>query len=257
MMNKNFILICYTAISCILSFSIMSCIKTSTDSIAKPEIKTQTRIKRKLLFDYIKDTIPRMIFKYQYDNEMKLEKIDHYFGSNPDRSIVYESFEYSTDKLIVRKLTYDYVDTVTGWKIADSTSYTYKEKILISEKTYFPLSSDYIYYKYEYKNSQLIKTTKFNNQVFEYYISYEYFNNNCIKERMFTDSLGKDLYDFTNHQYENNMLIKSEIYLSNNYKIQEIFYTYDEVEKLIIEESKKVDLTIVKPLNYVARYEYY
>ena len=77
-------------LSLISIFSLLSCKK---DTSGQPEINFEAKIKKKLFYNYIEDTIPRRIHEYQYDNEMKLERIYHYFGSCPDTAYGYELFE--------------------------------------------------------------------------------------------------------------------------------------------------------------------
>jgi len=247
-------------LSLIFVFSLLSCDEYTP---SQPEENSEAKIKRKLFYDYIEDTIPLRILEYKYDNEMKLERIYHcpgscYPESCIDRALVYELFEYNKDNEMVNKYTYYYANDSLGWLLSDSTHYSYENGNIILEETfYFTIYSDHICYKYKYENSHLIKKYKYYNQQLQNYTIYDYSGGLCVKETMFKDSLGINLYEYTIHHYENGILIKSEKFDNKNNKIQLITYTYDDKGNLTIEESKQLDLSIVKQLFYVIRYEYY
>ena len=241
-------------LSSILIFPFLSCQKENNDTTDKLENK----IKRKLHYNFIEDKAPLWVSEYQYDNEANLEKIYYYSGSYPDKAYEYELFEYNSNNKTMNKLTYHYANDSIGWILHDSTYYSYKNGMLINEETYYiTTSSDHIFYKYKYENSKLIKKYKYYNQQLENYTIYDYSGGFCVKETMFKDSLCINLYDYTIHHYENDILTKSEIFSNNNKKNQIITYTYDDKGNLSIEESRQVDFSIVKPLFYVIRYEYY
>jgi len=239
----------------IMIFSMIACEDGKESQLNK---HSEAKIKRKLIYGSIADTIPLAIHEYQYDNEMKLEKIWYCSRNCTDMPYKYELFKYSGNE-IVNKITYYYANDSLGWLLQDSTHYSYENgKIILEEKFYFVDRT--LYYKdhieYVYEDSKLKKKYVYSHKHFEHYIDYEYSGSFCIKETIFQDSLGTKMYSYTNHYYENDKLVKSERF-SNNGLIQVIIYTYDEKGNLIIEESKKVNPDVVAMLDYVYRYEYY
>ena len=79
-----------------------------------------------------------MIYEYQYDNEMRLDRISYYSGNDPDESYQYELFEYNTNDEIETRLVYSYANDSIGWVLTDSTYYRYENGNLIHEVTYHP-----------------------------------------------------------------------------------------------------------------------
>jgi hypothetical protein len=248
MKTKNIILL-------LVCFSVLSCSKETGN---EPGIFTEIRIKRKLFYDNIEDTIPKKILEYQYNNQKELEKIYHYLGNDLTKYNICELFVYNIDSKPFNKLTYHYANDSLGWVLTDSTEYRYQDKKLIYEITYYlGTSDDTIAYKYLYEKSNIIEKRKYYNQEFENLTKYEYSEDLCTKEFIFTDSIGLNQIEYTIHSYSNRILSKSEKFLNNNSNIQIITYTYNNEGYLIIEQSEQTDFTITKPLDYVIRYEYY
>jgi hypothetical protein len=238
----------------VLIFSLLSCIE---GTIVSPEKNSNAIIKRKSFYNYVEDKIPYKTYEYLYDDEGKLQKIYHYLGNHSSKAYGYELYRYTSDNKIINRITYSYANDSSGWILHDSTYYSYYNGRLMGEETfYFTVSLDSVAYKYEYENSHLIRKFKYYNHQLESYTRYDYSGNFCIKETMFSDSLGLDTMEYIIHQYENGILFKSEKFIDNN-KIQIITYTYDDKGNLIIEEAKQTDFTIVRPMYYVIRYEYY
>jgi hypothetical protein len=234
-------------------FTILSCDKVD---VVEPGNNAESKVKRKLYYNYITDEIPFKTSEYLYDNEKRLERINHYSGSSSN-TFGYEIFEYSSDNKIINRLTYQYTNDSIVWVLYDSTYYSYYNERLMNEETlYFSSSSDYISYKYEYENSYLVRKFKYYNYQLESYTKYDYSEGFCIKETMFSDSVGLNTIEYLIHHYENGVLLKSERFISNGNNIQIITYTYNEEGNLTIEEAKQTDFTVVKPMYYVIRYEY-
>ncbi|MBN2261189.1 MAG: hypothetical protein JW702_11625, partial [Clostridiales bacterium] len=62
---------------------------------------------------------------------------------------------------------------------------------------------------------------------------------------------------YTKHFYDGNLRIRTERYTSQDHNFQVITYSYDVDGNLITEESIKTDFTVVAPIEYFYRYEYY
>ncbi|MEW6507234.1 MAG: hypothetical protein AB1432_05755 [Bacteroidota bacterium] len=239
----------------VLIFSLLSCIE---GTIVSPEKNSNAIIKRKSFYNYVEDKIPYKTYEYLYDDEGKLQKIYHYLGNHSSKAYEYELYRYTCDNKIINRITYSYANDSSGWILYDSTYYSYYNGRLKGEETfYFTVSLDRVAYKYEYENSHLIRKFKYYNHQLESCTMYDYSGGFCIKETMFSDSLGIDTMEYIIHQYENGILIKSERFIGNGRKIQIITYTYNDKGNVIIEEAKQTDFTIVKPMYYVIRYEYY
>ena len=235
-------------------FALLSC---NDSSFTQPEINSNSRIKKKFYYNYIEDNTPLKTYEYSYDNELNLEKIYHYLGNQPSVAYEYELYQYNSDKNINNRLTYSYVNNTNGWILADSTYYSYSNGILLREETfYFTTTGDNIVIVYEYDNSKVIKKFKYYNRQLENYTKYIYTEDFCTQEIMFSDSLETDTTEYIINYFENNILSSSEKFIDNN-KVQVTTYTYDGNNNLTIEEARQIDLTIVRPLYYVIRYEYY
>ena len=196
--------------------------------------------------------------EYQYNIENKPEKIFYFQEDNSGTYYKYELFEYKDDMLNVKR-TYHYVSDSEGWRMHDSTVYSYQDEKLISEKIFFNLtiSNDTVTYEYIYENSTNVEKRKYNNQIFEWLTKYDYLGDLCIKESVFSDISGNNRIEYIVHTYDDGILVKSEKFLNNNIKIQTITYTYDDEGKLIIEQSEQTDYTVTIQLDYVIKYEYY
>jgi len=232
-------------------FSYYSC---SKDDIVTSE---KALLKSKLWYHSINDMIPIVTSEYQYDNDKRLEKINHY-KKNSDTLFKYESFYYNSDYKIETRLEYSYANDLFGWVLTDSSYYSYENDKLIYEKIYYPPPNSYqISYKYEYENSKIIKKYRYDNQQFVWCITYDYANDVCIKETRLADYNLTLIAGYIIHLYEEDFLIRSEKYTSQNQNFQVITYTYDVAGNLIIEESKETEFKVEAPLEYVYRYEYY
>lgn len=232
----------------------LSCQKDDSEISASLE----KMINRKLYFEFIEDKEPIWVSEYHYNNEAKLDTIYYYSGQNLEKAYQFELFRYNSVNEIVNKLTFHYANDSIGWLLHDSTYYGYENgKLILEETLFFTLSSDHILLKYEYENSKLIRKYNCSEQQLLSCWTYDYSGDLCVKESMFLDGLCENLYDYTIHIYEDGLLMKSEKYKSNDALKQIIIYTYDEKGNLIIEESKKIDFSLTRPLDYVYRYEYY
>ncbi len=227
----------------------------SKDNIVTPD---KALLKYKYWYHSINDTIPIRTSEYQYDIEMKLERIYHYRGDSPDTAYRYELFEYTLNNELVNQYTYHYCCDSLGWLLRDSTHYSYENGKLTLEETYYPPPNSYqVSFQYQYDKSVLDKKYRYDEQNFAYCISYDYSNGVCIRETRFSDPNLKNIGGYTIHHYNGTLLIKSEKYTSQSQHFQVITYSYNEKGNLIMEESIKTDFTVVAPVAYLYRYEYY
>jgi hypothetical protein len=224
------------------------------ENIENP-IKTDL-LKNKLWYNSINDIIPIRTSNYQYDKYKRLERINHYY-KNTDSLLEYESFYYNHNDNIETRLGYSYANDSIDWVLRDSTSYKYDGSKLILEDTFYPSPNSYnVTYQYEYNNSKITKKTRYDKQEFVWCTVYNYMNNVCIQETCYADYNLSVLWHYTIHYYDKDLLLKTENYTSNNEMIQIITYTYDNSGNIITEESKKTEFEVVKPVEYVYRYEY-
>ncbi len=238
-------------ISLIVIISFSSCVKEET------EIPESVLLKSKTWYQTINDEIPIMSSVYEYDADDRLEYINHYRG-NTDTMHRYESFGYNGEHNIETRLKFSYANDSIGWMLTDSTYYHYENGELIQEETIYPLPNSYhVSYHYEYENSEVSRKCRYDNQQIEYCFVYEYADGVCVKETRFGGTNLDVVNGYTTHSYEEDRLIKSEKYTSQNNNFQIITYKYDDSGNLIVEESVKTDFTVVAPVAYVYRYEYY
>ncbi len=233
---------------------LISCSSCTKDEIEIPE---SVLLKSKTWYHTINDEIPVRTLVYEYDVNNRLEYINHYRG-NTDVMYIYESLSYNSDYNIETKLKFSYANDSIGWNLTDSIYYHYENGKLIQEENIFPPPNPYhVSYQYEYENSAFSKTFRYNKHQFEYCVVYEYADGVCIKETRFGDTNLEVVNGYTNHIYEGDKLVKSEKYTSQGSNFQIITYTYDTSGNLIVEESVKTDFTVVAPVAYVYRYEYF
>lgn len=232
----------------------VTCQKENPDVICTLENK----ISKKSSYHYIDDEIPLVISEYQYHDDCRIERIDHFSGHTPTVSYSYELFAYKENDEIQKKLTYHYINDSIGWGKHDSTYYYYEDGLLINKEiNYLILPYDIILYKYEYTKSMLKKEYMYYNGQLRFLIIYEYQDNLCVKESLYSDSTGLNLFDYIVHHFENGVLSLSERFGRDDKIMQQITYTYNAKGNLIIEEAIKKDPIIVKSLSYVYRYEYF
>ncbi len=237
-----FILIILCAYSC------------SKDDIISPE---DALLKAKHWYSPDNDESPIKSFEYQYDDNEKLERINHINGASSEM-FGYEIFHYDLNDEIESKLTYVYCCDSTGWYISDSTSYEYTEGKITQENIYYPPPNSYmVSYQFQYNNSNLIREYRYDNQSFEYCIIYEYSNRVCTKETMYSNIDLSSIMNYTLHYYDMGFKIRSEKFNSQNQQFQIQTYKYDEVGNLIREHSHKTDNTVVAQLDFMIKYEYY
>lgn len=231
----------------------VTCQKENPDVICKLE----NEISKKSSYHYISDEIPLLISEYQYDNDCRIERIDHFSGHSPTVSHIYELFAYKVNDEIQKQLTYHYINDSIGWGKHDSTHYYYEYGLLINKEiNYLIQPYDIILYKYEYTESMLKKEYMYYNGQLKFMIIYEYQNKLCVKESLYSDSTGSNLSDYLVHHYENGVLSLSERFGRDDKIFQQITYTYNAKGNLIIEEAIQIDPIYVKPFFYVYRYEY-
>lgn len=227
----------------------------SKDDIVIPE---KTLLKIKYWYPSINDTVPTRIYEYQYDNEMKLERIYHYHGNRPDTAYGYELFEYTMNNELVNKNTYHYCCDSLGWLLSDSTHYGYENGKLILEEIYYPPPNPYqVSFQYQYDNSEVIKKCRYDKKELLYCTKYEYQTNLCIQEKTYSDINMTSFWHQVVHYYDDGLRIKSEKSGRQNIVYQIITYTYDISGNLIQEVSQKTDYLVSAPLEYVYRFEYY
>ena len=133
-------------ISLIVLLSVFISCKKDTPEISNHKGK----LKRKLEFWSIKDTIPRNISGYQYDSKDRLVKIQANYST--------ELFEYNLDDQLIGK--YDYQIDGNGSTLSDTTSYKYQNGNLVyEERVGVPLidPSNSFQTNYEYDHSKLVK----------------------------------------------------------------------------------------------------
>jgi hypothetical protein len=237
----------------IVTFNIF-CYSCSKDDIVTPD---KALLKVKYWYHSVNDTIPIRRHEYQYDNSKRLERINHY-GKNTDVMIIYELFKYNIDNEMENKYTYSYCCDSLGWLLDDSTHYSYENGKLILEETYYPPPNDYqVSVHYEYDGSKVTKETRYDHSGFAYCIEYLYNNEVCVKETRYSDLEMEYMSGYTKHFYNGNLRIRTERYTSQDHNFQIITYTYDVNGNLITEESIKTDFTVVAPIEYFYRYEYY
>ena len=86
----------------IICFSFLFCNKND-DPVS---IIDESKVKRKLYFNTIEDSIPKIILNYQYDYKGRLERINYYTRRNPDFIAYYDVFKYNKDNELLTRLTY-------------------------------------------------------------------------------------------------------------------------------------------------------
>jgi hypothetical protein len=234
--------------------SFLSCTKEKENPT---ETFSDYKLKRKLFYENLNDSIPKKILDFQYNNDNILENIYHFSGDNSSEYYKYESFAYK-DKKLSNKYTYNYDSEFLVWRIYDSTKYSYQDdKLFFEEIFYFTSSFDTILYKYFYSNTNIIEKRKYYNQEFKSLTKYDYLGDLCVQESIFSDSLMNNRLEYIVHTYDKNARTKSEKFLNNNSKIQIITYSYDNDGRLIIEQSEQTDYTVTIQLVYLIKYEYY
>ena len=235
----------------VVGFTVSSCNK---DNVVNPE---RALLKTKYWYVTVNDTIPLKTTNYQYDNYKRLERINHYVRDS-DTMLVYEIFEYNTDNDNVNKYIYHYANDSIGWLLNDSTHYIYENGKLIEEVIYFPAPNAYqVSYQYEFDNLMIKRKYRYDNHQFVLCILYEYENGVCIKETRFSDRELNVIDGYTIHYHDDELLIRSEKYTSQDQNFQIILYSYDPNGTLLTEESIRTDFTVVAPIEYFYRYEYY
>lgn len=214
-------------------------------------------LKTKLWYNSINDATPFRTHEYQYDNSGRLDRINH-SGGSPFKTYGYELFEYTMNNELVNKHTYHYCCDSLGWLLSDSTHYGYENGKLILEEIYYPPPNPYqVSFQYQYDNSNLVRKYRYDTQNFEYCIKYDYSDGVCTRETMYSDINLSSVWNYTIHHYDGGFLIRSEKYSSQNQNFQVITYSYNKTGNLIMEESIKTDFTVVAPVEYLCRYEYY
>ena len=203
------------------------------------------------------ETIPYKTTKYKYDSHRRLERINHY-TKDSDLLLIYELLEYNADNEIVNKYTFHYANDSIGWLLNDSSEFTYDNGELIEEMTCYPSPNSYrVSFYYEYDHSLVISKARYDNGKFEYCIQYEYENGICTKETRYSDIDLSIMAGYTIHYYEDELLIRSEKFTSQNQNFQVILYSYDPHGNLTTEESVGTYFPVVAPVEYFYRYEYY
>ncbi|MGE0019933.1 MAG: hypothetical protein AB7S72_09720 [Draconibacterium sp.] len=202
------------------------------------------------------ESIPRITYKFEYDSDDRLFRINSYHKETNDM-FGYCIYRYNTEGNLEESRDYSYANDVLGWVLSDSTIYKYENRLLIFSQTHYPPPISYaVSYHYEYEGSSLKKESRFDNNELLYIILYDYSNGLCTKETRFVDSGLKNISDYRIHHYEGGLRIRSDVYNSQNQVIQIITHEYDLNGNLILEVSEKTDFTVVAPLDYMYRYEY-
>ena len=202
------------------------------------------------------ESIPRITYKFEYDSDDRLFRINSYHKETND-IFGYCVYRYNTEGNLEESRDYSYANDVSGWVLSDSTIYKYENGLLIFSQTYYPPPNSYVVsYQYEYEGSSLKEENRFDTNGFLCSILYDYANGLCTKETRFVDSGLKNISDYRIHYYENGLRIRSDVYNSQNQVIQIITFEYDLDGNLILEVSEKTDFTVVAPLDYMYRYEY-
>lgn len=202
------------------------------------------------------ESIPRITYKFEYDSDDRLFRINSYHKETNDM-FGYCVNRYNAEGNLEESRDYSYANDVLGWVLLDSTIYKYEIGLLILSQTHYPPPISYtVSYLYEYEEFSLKKENRFDTNGFLCSILYDYSNGLCTKETRFVDSGLKNISDYRIHYYENGLRIRSDVYNSQNQVIQIITFEYDLNGNLILEVSEKTDFTVVAPLDYMYRYEY-
>lgn len=208
-------------------------------------------ISKKIIYANASDTVNYVTDNYRYDNKMRLERIN--FGD-----FNYKLFKYDSIDQVISQLTFSYCCESLGWLLSDSTSYIYNDSKLIEEQIYyFPVSiNGSVTYKYEYDDKNLLKKTKFINDEISQYVVYDYADGVCTKESFYQVESNSLTY-YTSNQYDDNRIIKSEIFDPKDELIRVITYSYNIEGCLEYEESKQINQTASNWQNYRYKYEYF
>lgn len=222
----------------VLSLILLSCRKEEIN------INQEVSLKRKLEFDSKTSVIPKARWEYHYDAFQRLSHViqnDH----------IETRFIYDDENKLINKKSFYLEDNY----LIDSTVYLYSYEELTEEVKYNKTNEPYRTI-YEYNNSNITKKTEYRGDKILTITIYEYNNGLCIREVM---NNGRIDTQFITHQYSDNELIVSSVYVINpnaNTLIQQIFYTYDEEGNLILEESIQMTPELVNDLNYIFVYKY-
>ena len=135
----------------------------------------------------------------------------------------------------------------------DSIVYHYSNGKLVEQINYSLISQDILpsRIEYEYDGLNLIRKIESRDTT-----RYEYDEGLCIKE---ISSIGNRDEGYVIHQYSgSNRVLSSHftIQAGNGYLIQQIYYTYDEKNNLVIEESIQKVEELSTDLNYIYVYKY-
>ncbi|MFN8206295.1 MAG: hypothetical protein U0T82_02655 [Bacteroidales bacterium] len=216
-------------------------------------------IQKKFYFNSFIDSVALAVDTYYYKSDDILETICHDtsdFQGN-FHSSGYSKFRYTNDGQLSYKTTYTTKLDYIGFLILDSTSYHYDNKRLIREECYYLNHEDStISISYEYDGPLLKRKYEYNKGILKKWTSFLYTDNLCTKEFVYSDSTTSKEISYTLHLYQDDMLIRSEVFSINYYTIlSQIFsYFYDSNANLVTEES--VDIFKTGPFDYVYRYEY-
>lgn len=231
----------------IVLFSIfVSCEKDTPDTLPLHHGK----LKRKLIYEYIGDTIPRVISEYEYDLKERLVKIQDTYST--------QLFKYNQNDELIRK--YNYQVDGSGTTLSDTTWYKYLNGNLVYEET-IPLqeSNNTLTHqiKYEYENSKLYRKKEYIDHRFDEMTVYEYKNDLCSKEIHYPDSLVSGYYWFTDYVYDDNHhLAVSSLRNSYNWLLMAGYYFYDDDGNLVWEYGEQI-AEVQAALGFYNRYEYY
>jgi len=211
------------------------------------------KLKRKLSFRSVQDTVPYSISEYQYDSKGRIQMIQDKLNT--------ELFEYNKNNDLIRKFTYQ--TDIPGTTLSDTTYYKYQNgKLVFDESIQLPVSeySSSIQSRYEYENSKLIRKKIYRDHHFERMTDYEYLGELCSKELYYNDSTGVRINSFRDFAYDNNKLSMSTLigFAAGNrkYVLQVVYYIYDDSGNLVLEYAEQ-NMEISAWISYSSRYEYY
>lgn len=203
------------------------------------------------------ESTPLVTYKYLYDASDRLVRINQY-QKESGSAFAYETFQYNNNGNLELSLSYYYANDLSGWILSDSTSFEYKNELLLFSHTYYPEPNSYtVSFQYEYEGSTVIKKNRFDNDELLYSILYDYSNGFCSKETRYTGSGLKTVSDYKIHHYKDGVRIRSDVYNSQDQVIQVITYEYDVSGNLVLEVSEQTDYTVQANLEYTFRYEYF
>ena len=192
--------------------------------------------------------------EFEYDDQFYRKTL---YGSTKDTSLGYELYYYDSEKNITKMESFTRWDEILNKYILYYTkAFTYQDSLIKTEVLKSNIFNTVITIDYKYSEGQLTKKTEYYNDEVKSYSIYKYKDSKLFKEYIYYEN---ELHDSLEYKYDFDLLTEIDFYQLDGIVYKQIIYSYDQLNRVTIEETKHFWGWTTNDPNVilVIRYEYY